>query len=506
MLNKNQLSYINLELDVFHPSLLSAIHNENAPKLFVNDNAELENFQLSAEKRAKLVQFLSEKGDEIDQNLGTELLNENVFTVTTGHQLSFLGGPLFFFLKIAHAIQWAKTFNAKNSVKRVIPVFWMASEDHDLEEVFEPLWNGVAAPKFDLEPDLMAGKFTWSAQRLRILKDWAKENGLQEGLLDCFAEGDSQAQVTRKVVRMFFPNEDLIILDPNDPALKLQCLSLWERDVCTNDFREAGAASEARYKSLSWKPQIGFQDFNTFYIKDQFRVKVSGYKEGVLFLADGTHVQESDIDWSCFSPNVVLRPLYQQSILPNLAYIGGGAEMVYWDQLKEVFEVAELAFPHCVMRNMALQISESDADLWLANGLNELDLTRPWKVVERNWLLAKTKEQRKRLLEFEALQKEKLKTLLEDLFPNQFDAYKMGEEKELEKRTHRLVRKVVKSTRLDNAKLLAQLERVHQSVRRVGVLAERKAHPFEFPSILDGWPFSKDGFQSHLIVSKTPNK
>ena len=98
------------------------------------------------------------------------------------------------------------------------------------------------------------------------------------------------------------------------------------------------------------------RDINFFHLSDDSRELIKG---GISV----TYIEEYP---EKFSPNVLMRPLFQESILPNIAYIGGGAELAYWMQLKTAFEQEEMPFPILLLRNSALLVSEQQIQKWEA--------------------------------------------------------------------------------------------------------------------------------------------
>jgi bacillithiol synthase len=131
----------------------------------------------------------------------------------------------------------------------------------------------------------------------------------------------------------------------------------------SHDLVEATSLQLAQH----YKPQVMSREINLFYLDQGLRERIvqegESFKvlhtplvfsrEEVLALAD-THPEK-------FSPNVVLRPLYQEMVLPNLAYIGGGAEVAYWFQLKAVFEACGVVYPIVMLRDSALYINRASA-------------------------------------------------------------------------------------------------------------------------------------------------
>jgi len=133
-------------------------------------------------------------------------------------------------------------------------------------------------------------------------------------------------------------------------------------DIISNTTKKLVDVTNAELEKLGYKPQIFCRDINFFWLDNGLRARIE--KENDLY-----KVVDSDISFTAeqikalissepekFSPNVILRPLYQEAILPNLAYVGGPAEMVYWLQLKDVFQHHETPFPVLLPRNFAMVV------------------------------------------------------------------------------------------------------------------------------------------------------
>jgi len=296
------------------------------------------------------------------------LAQEHTFTITTGHQLCLFTGPLYFFYKIVSAINTTRVLTEKYPDFNFVPVFWMASEDHDFEEA-----NHFYLP---------SGKIAWESGQTGAVGRMKTENfdhlesilqghlgvGYRSGeLIDLFRKSyqghKNLAEATRYLVHALFGHLGVIVIDGDDPKLKSMARNAFKAEL--TEGLSAKAMDETN-SSLSqyYDLQVNARAINLFYLGDQLRERIVKTADG-HFEVVNTHMCFTEQEMrdmleknpERFSPNVILRGLYQEIILPNLAYIGGGGELAYWFQLKEVFKSFNVPFPVLMLRNSAMVVA-----------------------------------------------------------------------------------------------------------------------------------------------------
>ncbi|TKD62384.1 bacillithiol biosynthesis cysteine-adding enzyme BshC [Flavobacterium sp. ASW18X] len=357
------------------------------PKLskFYGHFPRIENFEaqiktkeqsFSVTTRKILVQALKAQYQGISASPNTQanieaLGLENTFTVVTGHQLNLFTGPLYFLYKIISTINLTEELQQKYPDKNFVPVYWMATEDHDFEEINyfnfkgkKIQWNKKAAgPVGRLDTTGLDEVFKvieaqmGTTQRAEELKKLFKEGYLQHATL---------TEATRYIVNELFRSYGLVIVDGDDADLKRLLIPYMKADILNQQpyalvSKTINALSNA---SEDYKIQVNPREINYFYIKDNLRERI--VQRGADFFVNDTEIafsreallNEMDAHPERFSPNVIARPLYQEVILPNLCYIGGGGELAYWLQLKQYFDVLEVPFPILLPRNSALLITQ----------------------------------------------------------------------------------------------------------------------------------------------------
>jgi bacillithiol biosynthesis cysteine-adding enzyme BshC len=344
----------------------------------------LENFQEQIEekknnfngdgngKRKSLVSVLKKQYTQLNVSPETlnniELLNNsNTFTITTGHQLNLFSGPLYFLYKIISTINLTKELKAKYPDYNFVPIYWMATEDHDFEEINYFSFKGK---KFHWNRESKGPVGRLSTEGLAdFLEIYALEigssinaNTIKKLFEDSYIKHDDLADATRYLANELFGSSGLVIIDADNPDLKRSFIPYIKNElVHQSSFK---TVTETIAKMKDYFVQVNPREINLFYIEDNLRERII-FNNGV-YKVNHTKIEfteteilsllESNPDK--FSPNVIMRPLYQEVILPNLCYIGGGGEIAYWLELKSFFASAKVTFPILLLRNSALLVTE----------------------------------------------------------------------------------------------------------------------------------------------------
>ncbi|WP_353169691.1 bacillithiol biosynthesis cysteine-adding enzyme BshC [Flavobacterium sp.] len=288
------------------------------------------------------------------------LRSEKTFTITTGHQLNLFSGPVYFIYKIASTINLCKQLKQKYSDYNFVPIYWMATEDHDFEEINHFHFN-YQKIKWDKESFGPVGRLTTDGLN-DVLDTFSEAIGVGETaeyLKDLFKktylEQTNLADATRYLANELFKTEGLVIIDGDDKNLK-SLFSPYVQDELLHQNSFA-AVSKTISQLKEYTVQVNPREINLFYIEDNLRERI--IFENNIYKVNNTEIEFSEAEISeelknypeKFSPNVILRPLYQEVILPNLAYIGGGGEIAYWLELKNNFETQKVTFPVLILRN-----------------------------------------------------------------------------------------------------------------------------------------------------------
>jgi bacillithiol biosynthesis cysteine-adding enzyme BshC len=360
------------ETNKFSAFFLDYLSQKEELKPFYGNFPSLTHFKDQVEKKAGfpqetrqiLADVVQQQYNEIDISAEVEnnidlLKNQATFTITTGHQLNIVTGPLYFIYKIITVINCCKQLEDKYPQYNFVPVFWMASEDHDFEEINNFRFNGKEYV-WNTDQQGATGRFDPSLL-LALIKDIS-------GIPSFFSEAykaPTLADAVRHYVNHLFGDQGLVIVDADNAALKKLFTEVMADDLFNNSAKKLVENTSDQLEQLSYKPQVYPREINFFYLKENARERI--VKENDSFKVLNTELlfsreeikEEIDKHPERFSPNVVLRPLYQEVILPNLAYVGGPAEVVYWLQLKSTFDHYKVPFPIVMPRNFGMIIPEN---------------------------------------------------------------------------------------------------------------------------------------------------
>jgi len=326
-----------------------------------------------------------EVGDAVRANL-TLLRRPDALTVTTGHQCCLFTGPLYVPFKALNTIRLARTLTTDLG-RPVVPVFWMASEDHDRAEIDHAWLNGEkvewpGSPGGPVGRMRLEGIGTAVAQAMEALGQAPHADALRELLRACYAPERGLADATRRLFHALFGRLGLVVLDGDDPALKRLFAPHLRRELLEGIARPAVERANAKLEGR-YPAQVHARDINLFHLRPGHRARIA-LEDGRYHVHEGgpgstreeaaAAVEERPED---FSPNVVLRPVYQEVVLPNIAYIGGGGELAYWAQLRGVFEAFGAPMPVVLLRTSAAFLSAKQSGQWAAAGLAVEDLFAP---------------------------------------------------------------------------------------------------------------------------------
>jgi bacillithiol biosynthesis cysteine-adding enzyme BshC len=349
--------------------------------------------------------FDNEKGKS--HNAQTVLANiellksPDTFTVTTGHQLNIFAGPLYFIYKIVTAIKLSRQLKEAFPDKNFVPVYWMASEDHDFAEINYTniggkkvhWWYEASGATGRINPDTIRQALN-QYKGVLGLDGYALELG--EIVSTAYTKFDKLADATRYMVDALFGQYGLVIIDADDHELKKQFAPIIEQDIIEQNSFKHITETNKLLQAIDVHIQVNPREINFFYLKDSLRERIvfedNSYKvlNTEIAFSEAELKQEIAAHPERFSPNVVMRPLYQEVILPNIAYIGGGAEVVYWLELKANFDHYKVDFPILILRNSGLIIPKEYTPKIAKMGLSPQDFFKPADELKNYWIKQNT--------------------------------------------------------------------------------------------------------------------
>lgn len=326
----------------------------------------------SAETRKILAEALSSQMRDLElsakqkENL-QKLSDQDTFTVVTGHQLNLFTGPAFFIYKIMQTIKTAEYLSKTIPEIKVVPVFWMASEDHDFEEInhfktrdgyYEiKAEQGGAVGRIKLQENYFIQHFE------EEFKDSVYGTELLKWLKEAYTVGNTLAEATKILVNRIFSDYGLLIIDGDHPELKAQMQDIFRTELFDQKLFHTTGEKVEFLEAEYGKVQVNPREINLFYLTET--------RNRIVFEDQKFKLVDTEISFSGeellaelkshpenFSPNALMRPVYQEKILPNLAYIGGNAEIMYWMELKDYFSEIGVGFPILIPRNSFLFLTE----------------------------------------------------------------------------------------------------------------------------------------------------
>lgn len=295
------------------------------------------------------------------------LANSNTFTVTTGHQLNLFSGPLYFLYKIISTINLTTELKAKYPSQNFVPIYWMATEDHDFEEInyfnFKGKkfrWNRESTgPVGKLSTEGLSEFFEIYAHEIG---SGSNANDIKKLFQEAYLNHSNLTDATRHLANALFGEYGLVILDADNSDLKKAFIPFAKEElVHQNSYKTVIKTTE---KLKNYTIQVNPREINLFYLENNLRERI--VLENEKYKINNTKIEFSETEILSllenhpekFSPNVIMRPLYQEVILPNLCYIGGGGEIAYWLELKSFFETVKVTFPMLLLRNSVLLATE----------------------------------------------------------------------------------------------------------------------------------------------------
>jgi len=351
---------------------------------------QIEETEKAYRHRAILADLLARRyaGMELPPRLADNvrwLSSEGTYCVITAHQPLLFGGKNYFLYKALTTIRLAE-WASRVSGKTVVPVFVLGSEDHDFEEVRStPIhgdiltWAsgiGGAVGRMPLGniPDLIV-------RMEELLNGLPHQDRIMTILRDAYRPERTFAQATFHFLHSLLGHKGLIVLDPDDRGAKSCLIPIAREELLHQVARKAVDPVLEAMEQAGIRQQASGREINLFYLEEGFRTRIERTATG------GFQAVETGKSWTSqeilheleaaperFSPNVLLRPVYQQSLLPGLIFTGGGGELAYWIELSGLFRSMALPFPLLARRDSVMLLDEGTSARMEKLGLDEMDL------------------------------------------------------------------------------------------------------------------------------------
>ncbi len=425
-----------------------------------------------------------------EENLAL-LERAGTFTVTTGHQLNLFTGPLYFLYKIISTINLCRDLKSRYPDNDFVPVYWMATEDHDFEEIQFFNFKGKRI-EWQRESSGPVGRMSLEGMEevygsfSGLLGNSRSAEALRQMFRKAYLDHRNLSDATRYLANNLFSGEGLVILDGDDRELKTLFTPFVRKELevhkCSEEVEKTNSSLQPDYNI-----QVTPREINLFYLEDNLRERLiqdgeswkvnrtgkSFDREGIL-----REIQEHP---ERFSPNALMRPLYQEVVLPNLCYIGGGGEIAYWLQLKGYFDSLKVPFPVLLLRNSALLIDQKQQKKLERLGITDRELFLDREELIRRKVLAISEIEIDLSKEAGQLRKMfgNLRKLAKRTDKSFLGAVQAQEKKQMNG-LHKLEKRLLKAQKRQYQERVDRIAALHESLFPKQGLQERQANFSEF--------------------------
>lgn len=393
------------QTNFFSKFILDYLSGDHSLTPFYHRTPELSSFKAQLEEKLKQnvnrsalvealnTQYASLKTSDLVRSHIQMLEKKNTFTVTTGHQLCLFSGPLYFIYKIITTINLSERLKLEHPDCNFVPIYWMASEDHDFEEINHVHLFGS---KLSWEQPQQGAVGVMPTDSLTVVLDELKTvlgtseeaEALFALFSDSYLDNKDLTSATRSLVNSLFSKFGLVVLDAGAVNLKKEAVSLIKKDV----LEQSNYPLIKEVNKDLGRAQAFARPINFFYLQEGSRNRIE--QEGATYVVLNTDLrftrEELELEIENyperFSPNVLLRPLFKELLLPNLAMIGGGAEVNYWMQLKSTFAANKITYPILLLRNSALVVNSTQIKKIQKTGFSVMDFFSTEEELHRRFI------------------------------------------------------------------------------------------------------------------------
>lgn len=282
-----------------------------------------------------------------------ERLGSGACAIVTGQQVGLFGGPVFSIYKALSAVKLAE--EARKLEIDSVPVFWLATEDHDFEEVNQVQMPGPDGKLDTLvsgaqsKPDAPVGTISFGPEIAQVVARAAEMLGdseIAKLLNQCYRPEENFGSAFAKLFTHLFSDFGVILLDGSDPELDGVAAPLYSAAIeRAREVTQSVLDRDAKLHAARYHQQVKVTSSSTllFAMRDGARVPIHQAKTAEFLVGEEKVSRQQLLDLALqspqsFSPNVLLRPVVQDYLLPTLTYIGGAAEVAYFAQVAAVYE------------------------------------------------------------------------------------------------------------------------------------------------------------------------
>lgn len=441
-------------------------------------------------QRTILVEELERQYKNIETSVATslniqKLRNENCYTIITAHQPNLFTGPLYFIYKIVSAINLAEKLSKTYPNQQFVPVFWVGGEDHDFDEVNHLNLFGKRLT-WDDEQGGAVGNY--SVESLRSTLDQVKEilGGGEYALVMAaqlekfYGKAENYTEAVKGFVNWIFGRYGLVIVNPNAGVFKRQLIPVFKDELLNHTSKPMIESTGRELVALGYKQQAYAREINLFYLSPNRRDRI--VKEDGIYKVLGTSIVFSEAEIVAeleknpqnFSPNVILRPLFQETILPNLAYVGGGGEIAYWLERKKQFAHYQIPFPMLIRRCSVMWIPKGMTKLMQKLDIQINQLFTDTHQLLKDYVLKNTEGELSLATEKQALDQmfEQILIKAKRVDPG-LEKGVLGQQVQMQKAVEKLEQRLIRSEKKKNETSMQQIQKLKDSLFPNNGLQER---------------------------------
>lgn len=441
-------------------------------------------------KRQILVEELEEQYKGVAASTATleniqQLKQANCYTIITAHQPNLFTGPLYSIYKIISTINLVEKLRETYPEQSFVPIFWTGGEDHDFEEVNHLNLFGKRLT-WDDKQGGSVGQYTVDSLRSvldetkAILGEGEYAKVVAEKLETFYGNASSYSEAVKHFLNWIFGRYGLVIANAGTAGFKGQMISLFKDELLHQSSKPIIAQTIQDLEAAGYQQQAHAREINLFYLSSNKRSRI--VKEGNQYEVLDTDLRFSEAEILAelatnpqnFSPNVVLRPLFQESIFPNLAYIGGGGEIAYWLERKTQFEHYQVPFPMLIRRCSVLWVPKGMTKLMSKLNIQTKELFEDTHQLLKQYVLENTEAELSLKEELNALNAifgqilSKAKEVDSALEPGV-----LGQQKQMQKAVENLEQRLIRSEKKKNETSMQQIQKLKDNLFPNNGLQER---------------------------------
>jgi bacillithiol biosynthesis cysteine-adding enzyme BshC len=360
--------------------------------------------------RSGIVQILAQQNKNFHCGVRTlahidSLLNDNAVAVVTGQQVGLFTGPLYTIYKTLTTLKLVDYLAGKFPEYIFVPVFWLEGEDHDYEEVNSinliNTANEVATFTYEMRPPSnetnlgAVGKIEFDdgiVQLFEAIDQSLVQTEFKPKVLDLFRTAYQKGMTFNRafahLMNVLLENSGLVFLDPNDVEVKRLLAPLFQRELAeTPKFCKLVIDRSAELEK-QYHAQVKPKSLNLFFFHRGGRYLLEPRPDGYSLKGTRQHLTKEVVQQAAvqspelFSPNVVLRPICQDWLLPTAAYIGGPSEVAYFAQLSPLYKEVQIPMPTIYPRASVTIVEEKAEKVLERFSLSFLDLFQDLEIVK----------------------------------------------------------------------------------------------------------------------------